>query len=204
MERQGLQLKIISLLLQFPDDDMLTWIPELENAVRSGFPPETRAGLLTLTAFLKQTSAIALQEIYTQTFDLNPATCLNLTYHQCGDGEDRGRALASLQQAYCTSGYTGASGELPDFLPMILEYLALCPASRQCEPFNQYSVQIDMLAERLRAADSPYSALFEIISDYFKGFQSTGEIHSEEIGARFTPTLQKPEGFRAEAPRVKP
>ena len=60
-------------------------------------------------------------------FDLDPATSLHLTYHLLGDSEDRGKALARLLWVYHREGYDAVIGELPDYLPMILEFLALCP-----------------------------------------------------------------------------
>ena len=101
-------------------------------------------------------------------FDLNPATSLNLTYQKYGDGKERGPALAQLHQVYQGAGYEAATCELPDFLPLVLEFLAICPSEAYTWLLEEYRSQIETLANRLKETGTPYANLFSVIGDTFR------------------------------------
>ena len=106
-----------------------------------------------------------LQEAYTQAFDLDPAASLHLTYHLMGDSEDRGKALAGLLWVYHREGFDAAIGELPDYLPMILEFLALCPEPKDAALLWSCLGTVATLAQRLEEKQHPYASLMGLAAD---------------------------------------
>jgi nitrate reductase delta subunit len=86
---------------------------------------------------------------------------LNLTYHRWGDGKERGSALARLLHLYAKAGYEIADGELPDYLPLVLEFLSVGPPESAHEIMAEYHPQVSILASRLAESSSPYAALLE-------------------------------------------
>jgi nitrate reductase molybdenum cofactor assembly chaperone NarJ/NarW len=126
-------LKLLSLCLTFPDVQTLEALPEMEAAAAGLNDLRAREDLSAFMARLRAQSLLNLQEHYTAAFDLNPAASLNLTYHLLGDREDRGRALAELLEAYQKDGFEPAVNELPDFLPLVLEFLAVSAEAEENE-----------------------------------------------------------------------
>lgn len=158
------KFKIVSFLLQFPDADLLQALPALEVSLtgRQKTEGETFASFI---AYLKDNALIRLQEVYTATFDLNPATCLNLTYHLLGDLEHRGRALEQIFQVYRQAGYEPVGGDLPDYLPLVLEFLSVAPDTRSTALLWYYLAAVEPLADRLRGLSSPYAPLLSLVED---------------------------------------
>ena len=107
---------------------------------------------------------LELQENYCASFDLNPSTCLNLTYHKHGDGKERGAALARLREEYECSGHETATSELPDFLPLVFEFLSICDENQFRIILNDYSTAVNEIGLRLKGEGSDYSLLFDVIS----------------------------------------
>ncbi|HSQ86401.1 MAG TPA: nitrate reductase molybdenum cofactor assembly chaperone, partial [Desulfobacterales bacterium] len=120
----NVQLKLISHLLQYPDEALLGWLPAYREILNEIDNVSTRNRYNRILAYFEQTSLIQLQQKYTETFDLNPSNCMNLTYHRWGDTEKRGPALAYLEEIYLKSGFERINSELPDFLPLILEFIS--------------------------------------------------------------------------------
>jgi nitrate reductase delta subunit len=116
-------------------------------------------------AYLKSRPLIRVQEEYIETFDMNTAMSLNLTYHLVGDGKKRGAALASLLQVYREAGYEPLLGELPDYLPVMLEFWSLCPAEVFREMAVAYRKPLATLAAGLQEVQSPYAGLLRLAGE---------------------------------------
>jgi nitrate reductase delta subunit len=112
-------------------------------------------------AHLEGKEAIHVQEQYTALFDMSPSTTLNVTYHLWGDGEKRAHLLTRLQQEYAGAGLEKNSLELPDFLPLILEFLASVPKAIHSRVIKTSLKGVETLVERLRPIASHYSGLLE-------------------------------------------
>lgn len=161
-------IKIAAHLLQFPDETLLNSLWPLAQVIVKLPPDRPREVFAEFLHSLKHRSLISWQEEYSRHFDLNPATCLNLTYHRYGDGKDRGAALAQLQQLYRQAGYEKTTTELPDFLPLVLEFLAICPPEDYAWLRGEYRPQIEALANRLQAAGAAYAGLLTVVADTLK------------------------------------
>ncbi len=104
-----------------------------------------------------------LQERYVLLFDRTRSLSLHLFEHVHGESRDRGQAMIDLQNLYAEHGLAVTGGELPDFLPLFLEYLAMRPPREACELLSQPGHILSALAERLRKRDSAYAAVFRAL-----------------------------------------
>jgi nitrate reductase molybdenum cofactor assembly chaperone NarJ/NarW len=158
-------LKVISVLLQYPDDAFLDWLTFLEKELKDKVSDTEKEKLLGFAAYIQTMPLLSLQEHYTRIFDMNPRTCLNLTYHSLGDSEERGRTLAQLDQVYFQAGYERTTKELPDYLPLMLEFLAQCPDPEGIDLLWSQMGGVKNIAQGFDDPDSPYRLLFEILTD---------------------------------------
>lgn len=161
----NMRIKMISLLLHYPDESLLGLLPEFREALKEIEDVTTRDKYEHILPYFEQTPLIQLQERYTETFDLKPLYCLNMTYHRWGDSEKRGPALAHLEEIYRQAGCERINNELPDYLPLMLEFIAVQPDDGSLEIITLYGSTVEMLTERLRKARHPYVALFEQLVD---------------------------------------
>jgi len=167
-------LKVLSILLQYPDDEFIESFGELKQAVEEIPQVEQRERCLNFLNYLGSNPLIRLQEEYTATFDLNPATSLNLTYHKWGDARERGNALAELNYLYRKAGYESGNDDLPDYLPLVLEFLSINKLTNSFSFLGQYCDQVKAVGSRLREKDSPYSGILTIVLDIFGELKVNG------------------------------
>src|SRR5690606_11618135 len=115
--------RILSALLDYPQQDLLDALPEIGRALDAW--PQAARQLQPLTEFLGAGDLIAVQENYVATFDRNPAHSLHLFEHVHGESRDRGQAMVDLLQEYRRHGFEPGAAELPDYVPLFLELLGL-------------------------------------------------------------------------------
>ncbi|HHP7236733.1 MAG TPA: nitrate reductase molybdenum cofactor assembly chaperone [Desulfobacterales bacterium] len=154
-------LKLISYLLQYPDEAFLAELPDLKAVIDRWPDASVRRNLRPFCEYLMETPPLKVQEAYTAAFDLNPETCLNLTYHRWGDDEKRGRVLARLMEIYIQAGYECDSSELPDHLALVLEFCSRQPHWIDDGLFDAILEVPGSLAKRLSALESPYARVVE-------------------------------------------
>jgi len=154
-------LKVVSLLMQYPDEEFFRMLPEIKSFAGSMLRGPHRASIEKFITRLEGEEAISLQEQYTALFDMSPSTTLNVTYHLWGDGEKRARLLTKLQQVYAVAGLEKKSRELPDFLPLILEFLASVPRATQSGAIRTSLRGVKRLVEHLKPIASHYSGILE-------------------------------------------
>ncbi|MBW2309145.1 MAG: nitrate reductase molybdenum cofactor assembly chaperone [Deltaproteobacteria bacterium] len=175
MDEEGrLLLKIISSLLQYPDEGMMASLALTRKLLKSLKRTEAVAKSEDFLQYLESTPLLPLRENYTQIFDLHPPTCLNLTYHRWGDGKERANALLHLLHLYKNAGYEVLGEDIPDYLPMILEFLSICPGNVYLQIIEEYTDQVTAITSRLQEMGSPYGLLFEAISMLFTKLQRAG------------------------------
>jgi len=158
---QGNPFKLLSVLLQYPDEVYLIQIKEMEILLASMVQNELKNSFVEFFNYLQTRALICLQESYTAAFDMNPATTLNLTYHMFGDNEKRAGMLARLQQVYLDAGYECTTGELPDYLPLMLEFLSVCPEVNGVELIWECFKDLNQYVDRLQLTAPAYSALLQ-------------------------------------------
>ena len=157
--------KVFSLLLSYPESDWLAALPELEDALaaEADFNGETGARLAPLFALLRQTELIALQENYVATFDRNPSHSLHLFEHIHGESRDRGSAMIDLLQEYWKHDFDASASELPDYVPLFLEFLSLLPAEEALGLLGDAVHVLATVGKKLDKNGSPYAAVFQVL-----------------------------------------
>ncbi|KUL34393.1 nitrate reductase [Streptomyces sp. NRRL F-4489] len=153
---RSLLLRLLSLLLQYPDDELASARGELADRVDS-LPPSPAARHLTaFTGWFAGQSADALRAHYVEIFDLRRKSSLYLTYYLHGDTRRRGMALLTLNRRYRAAGWRADGGELPDHLPLVLEFAALAGPGAGEAPLRQHRRGLALIHRALADADSPY------------------------------------------------
>lgn len=153
--------KILSSLLDYPDQELFTALPEVREALADY--PEAAQQLTPLLDFLSARSLIAVQENYVATFDRNPAHSLHLFEHVHGESRDRGQAMVDLLNEYQQHGFDLVSAELPDYVPLFLEFLSLQRPEQSQELLDQAIHVLAAIGKRLDNHHSPYAAVFTVL-----------------------------------------
>lgn len=169
-ENNRMQCKLLAFLLEYPDTSWSEGLAGLNEVVDGVADVRRRELLRGFLAYAEGTPLIQLQEVYTQAFDLDPAISLHLTYHLMGDSEDRGKALAGLLWIYHREGFDAAIGELPDYLPMMLEFLAVCPEPEDAALLWACLGTVATLAQRLEDKQHPYVGLMALTADILQPY----------------------------------
>jgi nitrate reductase delta subunit len=153
--------RILSALLSYPGDALLQALPEIDAALDAY--PTQKQELAPLLAYLGEHGLITLQENYVATFDRNPSHSLHLFEHVHGESRDRGQAMVDLLQTYRGRGFEPAVSELPDHVPLFLEYLSVLPANESQVLLDDAIHVLAALGSRLAGHGSPYAAAFTVL-----------------------------------------
>lgn len=159
-------LKVISALLCYPQPEMQAALGEMAEALEEErlLPERERQKLRTLMRHMAQTDLMELQERYIRLFDRGRALSLHLFEHIHGESRDRGQAMVDLLEVYRQHGFELSARELPDYLPLFLEYLAQRPQEEALELLADTLHVIALLSARLADRDSDYHIVFEALS----------------------------------------
>ncbi|MGF6861465.1 nitrate reductase delta subunit [Rhodobacteraceae bacterium MBR-64] len=152
-------LKALSLVLSYPSRALQGAMGEV-GAVLAADPriaPGTRAQLRRLTDGLGHGDLYDLQESYVMLFDRSRTLSLNLFEHIHGESRERGGAMVSLIETYRAGGFEPDTTELPDHLPVLLEFLASRPFAEAREILADAAHILDALAARLARRESGYA-----------------------------------------------
>ncbi|MDA8259254.1 MAG: nitrate reductase molybdenum cofactor assembly chaperone [Betaproteobacteria bacterium] len=157
--------KILSLLLMYPESDWLAALPEMHAALEeeSGTNSDAPTRMAPLFDLLHESELIALQENYVATFDRNPSHSLHLFEHIHGESRDRGSAMIDLLQEYWKHDFDASSSELPDYVPLFLEFLSLLPAEEALELLGDAVHVLATIGRKLDANGSPYATAFQVL-----------------------------------------
>ena len=158
-------LKALSALLTYPTQELQDAAPEIgvvlaEDAL---IPAAAWRQLSKLTTELATGDLYDLQERYVLLFDRTRSLSLHLFEHVHGESRDRGQAMIDLKAQYERNGLAMTEAELPDFLPLFLEYLSTRPLAESCESLAQPAHIFAALSERLRKRHSLYEAVFRAL-----------------------------------------
>lgn len=160
--------QILSRLLDYPDPELMAHLDELADL--AACEPHLDGGearaLREFLAWLAAGSLIEAQKLYVQTFDLTPDHSLHLTHHLFGDDKGRGPALVELGEHYKGGGFAVRPGELPDYLPLVLEYAATLDEAQARFFLADAAKVTGPLAERLEQAQSPWAPLLRMVASH--------------------------------------
>ncbi|HVY00192.1 MAG TPA: nitrate reductase molybdenum cofactor assembly chaperone [Pseudorhodoplanes sp.] len=157
--------KALSALLTYPSAELQRAAGEISEVLtrEEMIPARIRDQLRALLDELAGWDLYDLQERYVLLFDRTRSLSLHLFEHVHGESRDRGQAMIDLKTQYEIAGLQINTGELPDFLPLFLEFLATRPIKEACETLGQPAHIFAALAERLRKRQSPYEAVFRAL-----------------------------------------
>jgi nitrate reductase delta subunit len=154
-------LRALAALLSYPTDELVQAAPEIRDVLdRERLVPATeRAGLHRLIDEIANGDLFDLQERYGLLFDRTRSLSLHLFEHVHGESRDRGQAMVDLLKLYEEGGYTPVASELPDFLPLFLEFASTRAPKAAIDLIGQPANVIAALGERLAKRSSPYQAV---------------------------------------------
>ncbi len=155
-------LKAMSLLLSYPTEELQHAMPEIAGVLASDSRLTTaaRRALRPLVETLQSGDIYEVQETYVALFDRSRSLSLNLFEHVHGESRDRGGAMVNLVEMYRAAGFDPVTSELPDHLPVLLEFLAMRPIADVQDTLADAAHILAALQTRLERRESPYGAVF--------------------------------------------
>ncbi|MGA8007835.1 MAG: nitrate reductase molybdenum cofactor assembly chaperone [Thiomonas sp.] len=154
-------LRALALMLDYPSETMQAHLAELGEAVSALEPrnPEARESLQSLIGHMVATDLMDLQAEFVDTFDRGRSTSLNLFEQVHGDSRDRGQAMVDLLAQYQEVGLDLQARELPDYLPVYLEYCSVLDPSAAREALEEVALLVAHLTVALDRRESPWVAV---------------------------------------------
>lgn len=160
-EQLMLTYKLCSLLLQYPGAELVALRPAISAAIDDLPLGDARAALERFRSWWTQTPALEAEQHYVALLDLQKRSGLYLTFYGQGDKRERGPALLRLKQLYRSAGLPLEGTELPDFLPVMLEFAASAPDGQGEIVLREHRAALELLRLSLRDAESPYVEIVE-------------------------------------------
>ena len=157
--------KALSAVLSYPSVELQQVVGDLRAVVETEalVPAAIRRQLDVLLTDIASGDIYDLQERYVLLFDRTRSLSLHLFEHVHGESRDRGQAMVDLLGMYEDKGLAAVKNELPDYLPLFLEFLATLPQAEACDLLGQPAHILGALAERLRKRESPYEGVLRAL-----------------------------------------
>lgn len=163
-------LKLIGVLLDYPADTLWEHREELLEACSDeALPAPRRRQIAAMVTGLLDQDPMQAQERWLGVFDRGRSMSLLLFEHIHGESRDRGQAMVDLIETYRGNGFELATKELPDYLPLVLEYLSRRPESEVRDWLHHTGHILELLAARAAERESPYGLLFELLVEIAHG-----------------------------------
>jgi len=155
----------LALLLTYPQADWLAHVNEVEALLteESDLNNNAASNLAPLFELLRTSTLIELQQNYVATFDQTPSHSLHLFEHIHGESRDRGQAMVNLLQEYRAHGLLMAADELPDYVPLFLEYLSQRPDADAAKLLGDAVHVLALIGGKLNKNGSPYHTVFDVL-----------------------------------------
>ena len=167
----SITLKVFAHLLSYPNAELRDHLAEMQKALHTekALPAARLAELDLLFASLSATDALETEALYVELFDRGRATSLHLFEHVHGDSRDRGPAMIDLAQTYEKAGLFLAPDEMPDYLPVVLQFVSTQPPKEAraflSEMAHIFNAIFNALQQRNSAYASVLGALLELAGE---------------------------------------
>lgn len=160
-----LLFRALSALLSYPSREMREALPEIADVVRAATLLTTREhrGLFDLIEELGRGDLLEAEERYVDLFDRGRSLSLHLFEHLHGDSRDRGEAMVDLKRIYERAGFELSSRELPDYLPVLLEYLSCRDLAEARAMLADCAHILTTIGRSLIARRSRYAAVLQAL-----------------------------------------
>jgi nitrate reductase molybdenum cofactor assembly chaperone NarJ/NarW len=158
-------LRVLAHLLRYPDATFRANIPEMQQAIKeeAALAPMRLAEVGALLKHLAQHPALEVESDYVELFDRGRGTALHLFEHVHGDSRDRGPAMIDLLQTYEKGGMYLGADELPDHLPVLLEFASTQPTAQSREFLGEIAHIVRTIFSALQAKQSPYASVLAAV-----------------------------------------
>ena len=151
----------LGALLDYPTAELQAAADEIEQALSEerAIPSAELDAVRALIDRLRRSDIMDLQEYWIGLFDRSKRLALHLYEHSHGESRDRGQAMVNLALTYRMNGFELNAAEMPDYLPLFLEFLSVIPEVHARRYLTDALEIIEALRIRLEERDSPYAAL---------------------------------------------
>ncbi len=159
--KASITLRVLARLLAYPDASLQRDLPDLDAALQSEhcLAPTRQVELLALIMLLQSGERIDNEAHYVEVFDRGRATSLHLFEHVHGDSRERGPAMIDLTQTYEKAGLFLAEGEMPDYLPVLLEFASTQPPKEARALLGEMAHIFNAIFQALQQRQSPYASV---------------------------------------------
>ena len=144
-----------------------------------------RIALITLEEKYATAALSELQVAHVDVFDLSPECSLNLTWHKYGDSPRQGRALAGITELYKDYGFDMIGANLPDYLPILLEFLGTAPDDATRILMDGFGKELRDLATRISETSTVYAGVGRCLTILTDGFASLGQVQYPSPGSLY-------------------
>lgn len=174
-------LKVISALMCYPNEELVGYGESMIEVVRQEavLPEPYQIKIFRLIEKICNDDLLDRQSEYVETFDRGRAVSLLLFEHVHGESRDRGQAMVDLMQVYADQDWEITANELPDYIPLFLEYLSTRPDNEVLEWLGNVQHILARIAARLEARDSLYNILFFSLLSLLEENMDIAEIRAE-------------------------
>ncbi|MGC9495829.1 nitrate reductase molybdenum cofactor assembly chaperone [Streptomyces sp. WG7] len=186
-ERRALLLRLLSLLTQYPDGELTAEWPRLTSVVAALPASHAASELGAFMGWFGAQEPEALARHYVEVFDLRRRSSLYLTYYLHGDTRRRGMALLTLARRFRAAGWDADGGELPDHLPVVLEFAALAGPGAGEAPLRRHRRGLALIHHALTEADSPYRHLLSALLSLLPPASAADRAAVAELAAQGPP-----------------
>lgn len=170
--------KLASVLLQYPTTALFDGLDELEAFAAHAGPRAARECFSRFLHWLRATAPTQVAQHYVQTFDLRRRCALYLTYYRYGDTRKRGMAMVVFKAAYRDAGFVPSDEELPDYVPMVLDFAVLCPRGQRL--LCGHRSDLELLRRALCKVESPYA---DVVTAVLAGLPRLGKRELDQVRA---------------------
>jgi len=184
------ELRLLALLLDYPDERLLAGREEVEHVLERLEPSPRRDALAAFVDWLYATDRLALEQEYVASFDFSKRTTLHLSFYTYGDRRQRGIAMLALKKRFAAAGLPLVDGALPDYLPAVVEFAALAPADEGAEVLAQLRAGIEVVRAGLHDAGSSYALLLDALVAGMPKLSRQERAALERLAADGPPTEQ--------------
>lgn len=159
MDDKQKAFRIGSLLLDYPEK--IGDLKGIKEEILSLKKHEVQNMYLKFVNYLETNNLRELCKEYVDTFDFNSQASLYITYFKLGEQSERGGALVDLKACFKKAGLVLRKNELPDYLPLLLEFASLAPSELIEDTLGRYSEEIEKLYRELERKDSYYQFIIK-------------------------------------------
>ena len=179
--------KLCSLALQYPDDELVAAREELAVAAAELPDGSVADALGRFFAWFRQSAPLELAQHYVSTFDLHKRTGLYVTFYSHGDRRERGLVLLRLKKLYRAAGLPMEGPELPDYLPLMLEFAATAGLEHGDLVLREHRPALEVIRLSLGEQQSPYADVLDAVCELVGGLTAGERLNLDRLLAQGPP-----------------